>query len=352
MGLFSKNAYGIDIGTQSVKIVELHKRGANAFEVANYAHWNDDLGDTVQSKGNSMSTDKVAGIISNMMKESGMKISEAYFAMPGFLSFSSVINLPKMSDAELAQAVPLEARQYIPVPMSDVQVDWINLGDNPTKDKTQVLIMAIPNSAIRRYTQIAQSLGIKIKGFELDIFSQIRSLELEPRNTCIVDIGARSSTVSIINENKELMMTRSFDVGGNQISTRISEVMNISMERAEQLKIDNGMVGDQGVASVIGGVIGAFIGDEVLRMLHEFNENREQKVEKVLICGGISRMKGVQDFVTQKLHSLDKNFIETEVAIAYPSNKLKVKGELYEEFVQNIWQDLSLAIGIALRQYM
>lgn len=351
MGLFSKNAYGIDIGTQSVKIVELKKRGSNKFEISNYAHWNDDLGDIVQSKANSMATDKVADIVSNMMKESGMNISEAYFAMPGFLSFSSVISLPVMSDSELAQAVPLEARQYIPVPMSDVQVDWINLGPTAKGDKTQVLIMAIPNSAIRRYTQIAQKLGIKIKGFELDIFSQIRSLELEPRNTCIVDIGARSSTVSIINEKKELMMTRSFDVGGNQISTRISEVMNISMDRAEQLKIDNGMVGDQGVAGVIGGVVGAFLADEVLRMLGEFNEGQDRKVEKLLICGGLSRMKGVQDFVTQKIHSLDKDLIEMEVAIAYPSQSLQVKDVLYDEFVKNIWQDLSLAIGIALRQY-
>jgi type IV pilus assembly protein PilM len=352
MGLFSKNAHGIDIGTQSVKVVELQKKGSNSIEVSNYAQWNDGPASAVQTKSNIMSTDRVSEILSSLIHESGMKISEAYFAMPGFLSFSSLIKLPQMTDAELVQAVPLEARKYIPIPIADVQVDWINLGVTPEGNETQVLIMAVPNSAVKKYTQIAQNLGIKIKGFELDIFSQIRSLELDPKVTCIIDMGARSSTISIINEKKELMITRSFDVGGNQISGRIAEVMNISVDRAEQLKIDNGMLGDPGVASVIGYVMGMFIQEELVRMLREVAEQRLLKVDQVLICGGISRMKGVQEFIVRRLYMADKSYKNIDVLTARPTSKLKIKQDLYDEFVESIWQDFSLAIGIALRQYI
>jgi type IV pilus assembly protein PilM len=354
MGLFSfgkKKSYGIDIGTQSIKICELLPKG-DRVQLVNYAVWSNDGGEVIQEKGgNSMSPEYIAGIIKQMCKNSGIRMTEGYFAVPTFLAFSSIIQVPVMSEVELVKAVPLEARQYIPIPMSEVQIDWINLGKSVRTGKFNILLMAIPNTAIHKYTGIAKLLGINIKGFELDIFSQIRSINIKNRNTCVVDVGARSSTVSLINKRKELVMTRSFDVGGNQITNRIAEVLNLSTDRAERLKIDNGVVGDQGIAGIISNSLSQLVQQGIVKVIQDYQIEYAEEVDEVLVLGGISKMKGVLSFFENQLYKADEALKKIEVKLAIPNTKITVRKELEGIFADEIWADLSLAMGIALREF-
>jgi len=255
-----------------------------------------------------------------------------------------------MSDEELAEAVPLQARQHVPVPMDDVQVNWINLGKHAGKEKLNVLIIAIPNSVVSKYQNIADKLNVEINGFELDIFSRLRSLSLPNTHTCIVDIGSRSTSVSIVDDAQSLRMIRAFDVGGNQITSRLANALEVDMERAELMKIDNGLTGDPGVASVIEKVLGKFFRKEVGGMLEEYADMMDTPVQQIELAGGISQMKGINDFVEE---TMKKAHSREEIAIreARPTPQINVHQELRDMFFAQVWHDLSLAIGIALRKY-
>lgn len=351
-GLGAKRSFGIDIGTQTIKIAELQKRGGS-YQVVNYAVWSDSLNEVLQEKGGKRvsSAKHIAGIIQNMMKQAGMNIEEAYFAIPSYLAFSAVVDFPMMSDEELTNAVPLEAKQYIPVPIEDVQVDWINLGKSEKMGGVQVLLMAIPNTVVAKYLKIARLLGIEVKGFELDVFSQIRSISLDPKVTCVVDVGARTSSVSILGADQQLMLTRSYDVGGNQITNQIASTKEVSSEEAESLKKGNGLNGsDEKTVQVVQSVMKNFIANDVGSLLREYESKNGNPVEHLVIVGGISRMRGVREFFETEVHGIGTQYSQVQVGVAEPTQKVSVKPGFEQLFRESIWQDVALAVGIALRE--
>jgi len=349
---FSKdNAFGVDIGTQSIKIAEI-KEHKDKVELENYAIFSSEIGEIIQEQGeHTMAASTIAETVQRMLGEADMSMNEVFFALPSFFTFSSVITVPTMSEEELAEAVPLQARQHVPVPMDSVQVNWINLGKHAKEEKLNVLIIAIPNSVVAKYQNVAHQLDVEINGFELDIFSRLRSLSLPDKHTCIVDIGSRSTSVSIVDDEQNLRMIRAFDVGGNQITDRLSNALEISMERAELLKVENGLTGDPGVASVIDKVLGKFFRKEVGNMIQEYADMMHAPVAQIELAGGISQMKGINNFVEDTLQR-SQSRQDLTIREARPTSELAVPEELREVFFEDVWHDLSLAIGIALRKYV
>jgi len=351
--LFSKDrSFGVDIGTQSIKIVQLQKKDDASYKVMNYAIWSSGTGEVIQEqRDNTMAASHIARIIGEMLDEADIHMNDVYFALPSFFTFSSVISVPEMSDEELDEAIPLQARQHIPVPMEEVQVNWVNLGMNKTDNTLNILIIAIPNSVISKYQSIAKQLNVDIQGFELDIFSRLRALNLPQQHTCIIDIGSRSTSVSVVDDHKELRMIRSFDMGGNQLTRRLADTMEVSMERAEHMKISNGLTGDRGVTNVLTKQLERFFKKDIGGMLKEYSEMQGIKVQHIAVTGGIAQMKGINDFAKRHLNK----FVEDGVVVkeAHPSDKILLPDEMKEEvFYEEVWQDISLAIGMALRKYM
>ncbi len=349
--LFSKDkSFGVDVGTQSVKIVELEKDD-DQIQLANYAIWSNDVGEVIQEQGeNTMSASQISDIIQKMASEADMDMDKVYFALPSFFTFSSVMTVPEMSEEELSETVPLQARKHVPVPIEEVQINWINLGKHARENKLNVLIIAIPNNVVAKYQNIADNLDVDIQGFELDIFSRLRSLNLPAKHTCIVDIGSRSTSVSMVDAEENLRMIRAFDVGGNHITRRLANALEVSMERAELMKIDNGLSGDPGVASVIETVLEKFFRKEVGEMVEEYTDMMNTTIERIELAGGISQMKGLNEFVKQTMGKISSQ--ETiEVQEAKPTQNVEVPDQLSEIFYKEVWQDVSLAIGIALSKY-
>ena len=237
LNLGKNNSFGIDIGTQTIKITEVVKKGSS-FLINNYSVWDDDIQDVIQQKNSdiALSAEAIDKIVTVMLKAANMYIKEAYIALPSYLSFTSIITIPILSNEELLTAIPLEAKKHIPVPLENVQLDWINLGKNKSDSQYNILIIAIPNNIIERYIELSKLAGISIKGFELDCFSVLRAIDLPNEAVCIVDIGARNSMVMIVNGNKKLQSIQSFDFGGNYITELISKNKNISILDAENLK--------------------------------------------------------------------------------------------------------------------
>lgn len=352
-GISSKKSYGIDIGTQTIKIVELTSRSKEV-SVINYSIWNDEIDNIIQDKSGSSSlpVDSIINVINLMLDSAEMSITEAYVAIPSYLAFSAVISMPIMGPEELSSAVPLEAKQYIPVPINAVQLDWMNLGENKEKDKYNILLIAIPTTAVKKYIDVSKALGIKIKGFELDVFSVIRAIELPSSQVCVVDIGARTTTVSIVNSDRQLQAIQSFDFGGNQITKLIAEMKGISAGEAEELKKSNGISGTESqVSNLIQSKFRSFIENEVVRIIKQTQDKIQIQVQDVVLIGGVVKMKGLQDFVDMVIKSnLVSQDIKTSVAKSIPN--LSIKGIKDKNKVDVIYQDLLLSIGIALKDYI
>jgi type IV pilus assembly protein PilM len=286
-----------------------------------------------------------------MIEKSGMHISEAYIALPSYLALFTVIQVPILEEKEFLTTVPLEAKKHIPVPINSVQLDWINLGKNKAQDQYNVLIIAIPNTVADRYIEVSKSLGIKVKGFELDCFSTLRSINLPKENTCLIDIGARTSTVMIVNADKKLQTIQSFDFGGNHITEAIKQLKGCSILEAENLKKYNGINGvDSQVTELIKARINTFIEMDVIRLLSNVKDTMNMDINNIVILGGASKMSGLKDYIDYIFKNQVSNSVN--VSLASPIPNLYVKGVKDEEVRLDIWRDLFLSIGVSLKNYI
>lgn len=348
-----KKSFGIDIGTQTIKITEVVGNGNN-FLVDNYCIWNDDINKVIQQKdgGSDIPPEEMSKIVNFMLQNADMDLVEAYVALPSYLALFSVIPIPLLDEKEFLTAVPLEAKKHIPVPLNTVQLDWINLGKNKFQDQYDVLIMAIPDTVVSKYVDLSKSLGIKIKGFELDCFSTLRALSLPKENTCVIDMGARTSTVLIVNSDNKLQTIQSFDFGGNQITESIAKMKGISVEEAELLKKQNAMNGaDVQVSEFIKSKINSFIATDVMRLLKAVSDRSGININNFVILGGMSKMTGIDEYISSIL-KIQLNSTAVKVFQGSFMPNISIKGVKDKKIALDILQDLVLSVGVSLKNYI
>jgi len=350
---FSKKSYlGIDIGTSAIKIVELSIR-RNRKNLENYGEAKSKFlfGKYYRtSKGTEifLSDNEIADATKQIIKEAGIEIKEATFALPYFASFFTRFDLPPMTKEELPEAVRFEARQYIPLPLSEVTLDWQILKEKVISGKQKqfrILLVAVPKRTVEQYQEIAKSAGLEKFALEAEIFALIRALikerEEEKKVVCLVDIGARTTSVSIV-ERGELFISHSFDTfSGNILTAQVSRSLNISLEEAEELKIKFGMVDEsQNLRIILQPLV-----DDLVKKIEKIFSNYEKgdgtQIEMIILTGGGSQLKGLKDYIgfeTSKETKIGNPFEN----IFYPP--------ILEEKIKKISTSYSVAIGVAGRK--
>src|SRR3989338_6845448 len=158
----TKSYLGVDIGTLSIKVVELSSEDGRP-KLENYAALTN-YG--LASENKKDFGGEAALMLRRLIKESGMKANEINMSIPIFSSFMTVMELPQMSEAEIGSAIQFEAKKYVPVPLESVVVDWSLIGEeaglSAQPGKILILLVAIPKDLINEYTVIANGAGLKL----------------------------------------------------------------------------------------------------------------------------------------------------------------------------------------------
>lgn len=353
LSLGNKNSFGIDIGTQTIKIIEISNKNNQVF-IENYSIWDDDIENIIQEKDSevALSSDGITQIIRIMLDAAEMNVKYAYMALPSYLALFSIIQMPILVEEELMKAIPFEAKKHIPVPLDSVQLDWINLGKNKTQDYYDILIIAIPNNVIQKYIDISKSLDISVQGFELDCFSILRSINLPSTQTCVLDFGARNTTVMIVNSDKKLQSIQSFDFGGNKLTRSIAELREISLLEAELIKRQNGLDGtDNEISDLMKSKIKIFIENDMMRFIEQSNAINGDSVQSIVLLGGGAKMSGIQNYLSFVLSNMSLPY-NIDIFESNPSFKLQIKGLKDIEKINNTWKYLVLSTGVALKKYI
>lgn len=374
MALFSKFltkeepvALGIDIGSSAVKIVQIRKKNGQAVletygELALGPYAGLKVGQAA-----ALAPEKVAQAITDLMKEKEVNVTtkKCGISIPFSSSLMSVIEMPEVSTKQLSAMVPFEARRYIPVPISEVMLDWSVIPksevrlDDPAEEappsgsldakakaekpipKIDVLIVAIHNETIAKYQEIVAKAGLEAGFFEIEIFSTMRAvLDETLRPVMIMDIGAASTKLYIV-ERGLIRESHTVNRGSQDITSAISKSMNLSVEEAEILKRQSGLEGDDPSLNEIISLTLDYIFAEANNALLAFEKKHNKTVSKTILVGGGSALKGLTD--------LAKNDLRTEVVVADPFNKLSAPAFL-EEILRETGPEFAVAIGLALRK--
>jgi len=341
----------VDIGTSSIKIVELTKRGSGKIELTNYGEFFAGDESTIYSSSVRLSAKKSSDIIKQIMSAAHMEAGDMAMSIPVFSGFSTVITLPKMSDSELERAVIYEAKKYVPLPLSEVQFEWVKLNEN---DKINILIVAVTSELINRYYEIAKLTGLNLLYLELDTFSLARSLTgketygdgriLPDKGThenstasLIIDIGSRNTILSII-ENGWPIFTRTVEVSGYEFSRLLGSALGVDFSRAEAMKKASGV--DAGAEVILPLLDSIFL--EGRRLIEEYASKNKININKVILSGGTARMRGITKYAAKT--------IGLEAVLGFPFDGMIYPREL-DATLRGIGPSFSVAAGLALREF-
>jgi len=344
-----KRSLGVDIGTWAIRIVELSE-WKGRIRLENYGEIKTLLLSEKPFKMFKRSAlllpaHRTGESLKELLKKAGVKSRGVSFSIPDFSTFFTAIEFPSMGKKELEDAVRYEARRHVPLPLSEVVLDWqlINRKVPPEKKekegKVRVLLVAVPREVIGQYQGAAEAAQLELFSLEAEVFSLIRALRGDlVKISALIEIGAQSTTVSII-EGEELKTTHSFDVSGNELTQTLSRSLEIGYEEAEVLKKIKGIKSEGSVKEVLMPLIDLIL-TEIKRVLGNFTKEEERKVEKLILAGGTALLPGLKEYFSKQLGK--------EVIIANPFKEFFYPAIL-EETLKEIGPTFAIATGIAKR---
>jgi type IV pilus assembly protein PilM len=372
--IFKKNSQsvlGIDIGSSSIKVVQLRKKGPQAI-LETYGELSlGPYGGVSIGQATSLSPEKIAEALGDILKEKEVNITtnSCGIAIPFSSSLMSLMQVPDVPRKELESMVPLEARKYIPVPISEVTIDWSVIPREQNKPDVEeedvltsqkdpqekkdlvkpvktidVLLVAIHNDTLTRYSDIVTKNNLQASFFEIEIFSTMRAVldqEIDP--VMIFDMGAASTKLYII-ERGTMRASHTINRGSQNITAALAKSLGVSDDQAEIMKREFGLSTEganaQDVAKVVGLTLD-YVFSEANQVLLNFQKKYGKNVSKVFLVGGGSALKG--------LHPIAQKNLQTEVISGNPFAKV-VTPVFLEQILKETGPQFTVALGVALRK--
>lgn len=365
---------GVDIGTSSIKLIELARNQDGTFSLVTYGFVENAPRDLKQV--NKEHSNQIATTIKSICAKAGTTTSHASAGLPTYVVFTSLISLPRMPKEELDSAVHWEAKKIIPLPLEDIILDYKVLND--TKKEThaslpflkkdekkeqedarlsneqedlKILITGAAKETVARYTDIFSESALTLVSLETEMFALSRSLVgSEKGEIMIVEVGAAVTDIIII-EDGIPFLGRSIETGGNALTRAIMNSLNINEKRAEQLKRDMGLVN---IEQAGGGGVPKILKDTIEPIVHEIKYTLELyknhgvtpssratgSVEKIILTGGSAFLPHLAEYLSSAL--------DMRVLIGDPWAHVQYPADL-QPVLMGIGPKFSVAIGLAMR---
>ncbi len=350
--LFTKkegSVLGVDIGSSSLKVVQLRReKGQAVLETYGELALGPYAGVQVGQATN-LSAEQIAETLKDLLREAKVTTTNCGVSIPFARSLLSLVRLPYRKNSQEQQTIiELEARKYIPVPVSEVQLDWfivpkMELGgreDEREKDTVEVLIVAVHNDELALLQSVMAGAALAATFYEIEIFSTIRAVVDEPvKPVMVLDLGAASTKVYIV-EHGVVALSHSISTGSQDITRAIAASSDVSLARAEALKKERGLIRDS-VSGKNSEVIFSNIFSEARRALVQYETLHKRAVSSIMLTGGGG--------VTKELSAYAKQTFSIDVRVANPFAKTAAPAFM-RPVLEEIGPEFAVAVGLALRK--
>ena len=344
-GSGKKNLVGLDIGSSSVKAVELGKKGA-ALQLLALGFENLQT-DTIVD-GQIMELNNVSNVIAQIFNEHQIRTTRVAAGVSGHSVIVKNIVLPQMSQEELQESFSWHAEEHIPFDIADVNLDYELTGKS--QDALHVLMAACKSDKIANVKQAIQLAGKQPVIIDVDAFALQNCYEVNYRPrpgeiVALLNIGAATMNINILNGTRSIF-ARDASVGGSQYTSLLQRELGLSFDQAEGVK--RGMALPDGVEPrPIQPIIEAVSDALALEVKKTFDFYRataqdDAGIQKILIAGGGSKLPGLADF-------LGKRF-EIPVEVFDPFRQIEVDSRKFDpDYMREIVPEMAVAVGLALR---
>jgi type IV pilus assembly protein PilM len=313
MAIFSQKptAFGLDISDLSLKIAKLEKK-RGGLKLASFGQAKIPKG---VIKGGEVKDEKALGeIIKKSLAEvQGKKIKTKYvvLSLPEEKSFLDILQIPVVKKEELEMAVRFEAENHIPLPLTEVYFDFEEIEPVFAHPKyLEVLIAATPQKIVDPYLAALKEADLEPQVLEVECLAIVRALVKEKKTTrplLIIDFG-ETRTSFVIFSGKSIRFTSTIPVSSRGLTESIAKNLKISFKKAEKLKIEQGLEGEKEVFEAMIPPLTDLV-EQIKTYLEYYHSHipKDQllhdgkELEKILLCGGGSLLKGLDGFLSSSL---------------------------------------------------
>ncbi len=302
----NSRVFGLDIGTTLIKCA-LVKRDGNLFSLESIA--------AVPSTPRGLTSESLidlealADAVRKMLSDANLKSTNVAFCIPENQIYTKVIEMPQLSEQELAAALKFEMEQYIPLPLDQVKTDWVVLERSEVAEKKtmDVMIVAAPISIVQKYEKLSEMLNLKPETVEGEVVSVHRALLpiVSTSVHLILHIGASASSICIAKRGA-IKTVVSLPTGGAAITRAISLDLGIDQAQAESHKRAYGLSQEAlggSVGKAVSPILESIAVDVKKAMLSFREKNTDEAVSQVVLSGGTSLLPGIGDFFAKDLNT-------------------------------------------------
>ena len=345
-GMGKKNLVGLDIGSSSIKAVELSKKGAG-LQLLNLGF--EGLQPDTIVDGQIMELNNVANIISSIFTQHQIKTNKVAAGVSGHSVIVKNIVLPQMSEEELQESFSWHAEEHIPFDIADVSLDYELTGNS--SESLHVLMAACKSDKIANMKQAIQLAGkqpvvIDVDAFALQNCYEINYSPAANEIVALLNIGASTMNINILKGSRSVF-ARDASVGGSHYTSLLQKELGLSFEQAEAVKrgqpLPTGI--DARPIEPIIATVSDILALEVRKTMDFYRATAgegEEAIQKILLAGGGSKLPGLADYLAKRF--------EIEVEVFDPFKAIEVDEKKFDpEYMREIVPEMAVAVGLALR---
>lgn len=294
MGLISgvSDFFGLDLGTTAIRLVQLRGSG-NTKQLVKYAYAPIDA--KVALSDANADQQKLVQALKDLLAQAKVSTHNVAVGIPSARVFTTVVDIDRLSPAELAKTIKFQADSLIPTPLAESKIDWAVLGDSP-KDKTkvEVLLTSVTNDFIEKRLDLLESVGLNVIAFEPDNLALARSLMAPDATTpqMFLDIGNSTSDL-VIAMGGAPRLTRSIPTGTEAIVRAAVQNLSIDEKQAQQFVFKFGLNKDKLEGQIYQAIIGTVdvLMAEIEKSIKFFQTRYpEAKLDRIIVTGGASTL--------------------------------------------------------------
>ncbi|MBI2009960.1 MAG: type IV pilus assembly protein PilM [Candidatus Chisholmbacteria bacterium] len=335
-------AFGLDIGSSSIKLIELtgnkKQPKLTAFGLAVNPVGNVDT-------DNEQELVQIAQAIKKLTTDAGVKQRRVVVGLPESKVYTRVVEMPTLSESELASAINWEAEQYIPIPIAEVQLDYRILSQPQAigSNKMRVFLVAAPVAVVNRMVKILELANLELEALETEMLGVARAMTQQQNNAqLLVHLGARTTDIGIV-QGETVVFTRSISTGGMALTRALAADLGLEVASAEQYKRTYGLDKNQLQGKVRTSLLGVFssLVSEFKKAQHFYASTYSGGIRRLILSGGGAYLPEVTSTLASELG--------VEVVIGDPFAALNLTPQQRQR-LGGIGAVFTVAVGMALRE--
>jgi type IV pilus assembly protein PilM len=342
-----KGVVGLDIGSSAIKLIELKERKG---EYSLQRLGVEPLSPEAIVDGSIMDSSLVVDAIHRLNDQAKVKATNYATSLSGHSVIIKKIQLPAISQDELAESIQWEAEQYIPFDINDVRLDYVVLSEGePGRDNMEVLLVAVKRDKVNDYTSVISQTGKAPVLVDVDAFAVQNAYEvnydLDPRKVvALINMGAGVTNIPVLSRGATVFW-RDISFGGNQFTEALQREFNLSFEQAEQLKrgepVDRYTLAD---ARPVLDAVSAEMASEIHKTFDFFSAtSSEGPVDQIVLSGGCS--------LTPNLEQVLRERFEVPVERMDPLRRIHYRDtDFNADWLHAVAPTLAVAVGLAVRK--